>query len=113
MFKQLAATADPNKLHAVIEQLAVNENPYNSLDNKVLRSVQVTVDLSMGSLGGRVRRSHDKNVVVSACGLLHYESGAGQGCRGAELLWLDVCHRRCRCAFSRALLGIFSRPGVN
>ena len=50
MFKQLAATADPNKLHAVIEQLAVNENPYNSLDNKVLRSVQVTVDLSMGSL---------------------------------------------------------------
>ena len=50
MFKQLAATADPNKLHAVIEQLAVNENPYNSLDNKVLRSVQVTVDLSMGTL---------------------------------------------------------------
>ena len=50
MFKQLAATADPNKLHAVIEQLAVNENPYNSLDNKVLRSVQVTVDLSAGTL---------------------------------------------------------------
>ena len=50
MFKQLAATADPNKLHAVIEELAVPEYPYNYINNKVLRSVQVTVDLSAGTL---------------------------------------------------------------
>ena len=50
MFKQLAATADPNKLHAVIEELAVPEYPVNYINNKVLRSVQVTVDLSAGTL---------------------------------------------------------------
>ena len=51
MFKQLAATADPNKLHAVIEELAVPEYPYSyDASDDVLRSVQVTVDLSAGTL---------------------------------------------------------------
>ena len=51
MFKQLAATADPNKLHAVIEELVAPEYPYNHVaSNNVLRSVQVTVDLSAGTL---------------------------------------------------------------
>ena len=51
MFKQLAATADPNKLHAVIEQLAAPEDPYSyDASDDVLRSVQVTVDLSAGTL---------------------------------------------------------------
>ena len=53
MFKQLAATADPKKLHAVIEQLAAPEDPYSYgyvASNNVLRSVQVTVDLSAGTL---------------------------------------------------------------
>ena len=51
MFKQLNATADPNKLHAVIEELAVPKYPINYFaSNNVLRSVQVTVDLSAGTL---------------------------------------------------------------